>query len=151
MKQIARKIKDWVSKYNAEGKEIMDPVPVAVHLGKRNETIDEKIMRMVRSREIQNELARMGEDTFDEYDDFDVGDDDDKMPETPYETCFDPRLGKEIYKREKALLDAQEKAYKPPVRKGKPAEAEQREEPQGDKRSASVPKNSKFSESSDEE
>lgn len=74
------------------GSEIPDPTPVAPPVGyKRQPTMVEHIRNMVRSERLRQEAEAMGMDTFEESEDFDVGDDDDD-PHTPYENDFDPPI-----------------------------------------------------------
>lgn len=77
------------------GWEIPDPEPVAIPSGfKRPETLAEQVRRLVRSERFNEELKAAGVETFDEADDFEV--DEDFDPSTPFETFFDPVLGKDI-------------------------------------------------------
>lgn len=72
------------------GREIGDPTPLAIPIKhRREETQDERIKRLVRSERLAQEAANAGFETFEEADDFDVGDDFD--PTSPYEEVFDPR------------------------------------------------------------
>lgn len=76
------------------GREKLDPKPVAMPLGfERPETLAEQIQRMVRQT-VSQEAADQGFETFEDADDFDVGDDFD--PTSPYEMEFDPILGREV-------------------------------------------------------
>lgn len=71
------------------GREIPDPVPVAPPLGyRRSPTLAEQIRSMVISEKLKQEALDAGMETFEEADDFDVGDDYD--PTSPYENDFDP-------------------------------------------------------------
>lgn len=76
------------------GHEIPDPQPIAIPAGfKRPETLAEQVQRLVRTQVSQLAQAR-GAETFEESEDFDV--DDELDPHTPYETFFDPVLGKDL-------------------------------------------------------
>lgn len=76
--------------------ETPDPNPVRIPAGfKRPETLEEQIRRLVRSERFAVLAQEEGFETFDEADDFDV-DDDLPDPGTPYETFFDPALGREV-------------------------------------------------------
>lgn len=80
-----------VFRLDENGHEILDPNPVEVPLGmKRPESLAEQVQRLVRTS-ISNHAAMHGLETFEESEDFDVGDDFD--PSTPYEEQFDPVLG----------------------------------------------------------
>lgn len=77
-----------------EGREIPDPNPVEVPAGmKRPETLAEQVQRLVRTS-ISAHAALHGQESFEEADDFDIEDDFD--PSTPYETHFDPVIGRDI-------------------------------------------------------
>lgn len=60
---------------------------------KRPETLTEQVQRLVRTS-VSAYAANQGDETFEESEDFDIGDDFD--PSTPYETYFDPVLQKEL-------------------------------------------------------
>lgn len=78
-----------------QGRELPDPTPLEVPVGfKRPETLAEQVRRLVRSEHFNAEREALGEETFDEADDFDV--DDDFDPSTPYEVFFDPVLNREV-------------------------------------------------------
>lgn len=79
---------------NEDGHEVGDPDPIALPAGfKIPETLAMQVQRLVRSH-ISRQAAEAGFETFEEAEDFEVGDDND--PSTPYETFFDPVLGAEI-------------------------------------------------------
>lgn len=81
------------------GFEIPDPTPMAVPLHfKRPPSLQEQIQQMVRG-ELSRRAASQGHETFDEAEDFDVGDDFD--PKSPWEINFD----------QSAALDAARDAY----------------------------------------
>lgn len=72
------------------GAEIIDPVPMAPPVGYRKPAgILDNIRNIVRSEMLREEVARMGKESFEEADDFDVPDEIDD-PRTPYEEVFDP-------------------------------------------------------------
>lgn len=72
-----------------------DPTPVAIPAGfRRPPTLAEQVARLVRSERFNQQAREAGFETFEEADDFDVGDDID--PATPYEPYFDPALGREV-------------------------------------------------------
>lgn len=99
-------------------KEYPDPTPVEMAVKfRRPPTLQEQIRQMVRSERLAQEAQRMGADTFEEFDDFDVGDDFD--PTSPYETVFDPDLGKDVTRPEKEYLDAHRKQFDDHVRQAK--------------------------------
>lgn len=71
------------------GREIPDPTPMAPPVGyKKQPSMVDHIRSMVRSELLRQSVAAEGLETFEEAEDFDVGDDYD--PTTPYEAVFDP-------------------------------------------------------------
>lgn len=92
------------------GWEVLDPNPVEVPIGaKRPETLAEQVQRLVRTS-VSAYAQAQGEETWEEAEDFDVEDDFD--PSTPYETFFDPVLGKDISPAEfKANADRYREEY----------------------------------------
>lgn len=76
------------------GREVPDPRPLQIPAGfKRPETLAETVQRLVRGQ-LSRQAQEQGFETFEESEDFDIGDEIDMS--TPYETFFDPVLGKEI-------------------------------------------------------
>lgn len=70
---------------------IPDPTPIAPPVGYvRQPSITERIRDMVRSERLRAEVEAAGAETFEESEDFDVGDDFD--PQSPYEEIFDPPI-----------------------------------------------------------
>lgn len=111
-KEIVQRVRQWVAKYDEEGREIMDSTPVAIPVGFRKpETIEEKILRLVKASQLQQTLDANGVETFEEAEDFDVGDDVD--PQTPYEMVFDPGLGREVTRAEKKFMDEGRRQFDP--------------------------------------
>lgn len=87
-----------MKKLDENGHEVPDPRPVAIPAGfKRPETLAEQVRRLVRTS-LSQQAHNEGMETFEEAEDFDVGDDID--PRTPYETFFDPELGMELTPQE---------------------------------------------------
>lgn len=73
-----------------QGREILDPRPVAPPLGYiKQPSMVENIRAMIRSESLRHHAESEGIDTFEEAEDFDTGEDDDD-PRTPYEAVFDP-------------------------------------------------------------
>lgn len=72
-----------------DGLEIPDPTPIAPPVGYvKQPSLVEQIRAMVRSEKLRQEAEGMGAGSFEEEDDFDVGDDYD--PSSPYEADFEP-------------------------------------------------------------
>lgn len=87
-----------------DGREYGDDTPIAPPIGyKRQPTMVEHIRRMVRDERLAQELAAQGHETFEEADDFDIGDDYD--PSTPYENDFDPPI-REVFQEANAAIAA---------------------------------------------
>lgn len=94
---------------NELGQEVLDPVPMAPPIGYvKQPSLAEQIREMVRHERLQADLDAAGYETFEEADDFEVGDDYDYR--TPYENDFDPSI-KEMAAAGQAALD--EKNRKP--------------------------------------
>lgn len=74
-------------RYDDKGLYYPDPTPIAPPVGYvRSPTIAEQIRSMVRSEQLRRHADTQGLDTFEEADDFDVGDDYD--PRSPWEEQF---------------------------------------------------------------
>lgn len=72
-----------------QGRELPNPTPIAPPLGyQKQPTIRETIRNMVLSERLRQEAQAAGVETFEEADDFEVGDDYD--PTSPYEEVFEP-------------------------------------------------------------
>lgn len=71
--------------------ETPDPVPAYPHVGlTRKKSMAEQIREMVRSERLAQAAAAEGHETFEEADDFDVGEDID--PHSEYEEVFEPEV-----------------------------------------------------------
>lgn len=96
------------ARLNEKGQEVLDPNPVAVPVGFRKPpSLHEMIAKYVRAA--SEDAKNRDMDTFEEADDFEVGDDYD--PQSPWEMEFDPLLGKEVTRAEKAYLDQQRSLF----------------------------------------
>lgn len=81
-----------------DGREVLCPVPVAPPIGHNPQpSLAERIRDMVRSEQLRVAAEQMGHETFEEADDFDIGDDYD--PESPYEEDFEPVPVSELRRR----------------------------------------------------
>lgn len=142
---LSQKLKEFVSdltgqaryekKYDAHGNEVMDGTPFAVpiHL-KRPPTLQEQVSRLVRSEAMRMEAARLGRESFEEAEDFDV--DDDLDPRSPYEVNFDPAEQKKDFERYKTMKEE----YPDEAKKGRKRISEKAKAPsagQGSKEGAS--------------
>lgn len=87
------------------GREIPDPTPMAPPLGYVRQPTMVDIMRdMIRSHQLAQEAAAAGYETFEEADDFDVGEVD---PYSPYEGEFEPV---KAMRARKDVAEAEERA-----------------------------------------
>lgn len=78
---------------NEDGTEAVDPVPMDPPIGyKKQPSMVEIVREMVRSERLAQEARDMGHETFEESEDFDVGDDDGNMMPSPWVSEFDPPL-----------------------------------------------------------
>lgn len=69
--------------------EVLSDEPVAIPLRfSRQSGFNEVVRQMIRSEQFARDMEKNGVETFEEADDFDVGDDVD--PNSPYEEVFDP-------------------------------------------------------------
>lgn len=74
--------------HDEEGREILDGTPIAPPIGyKPTKSIAEQVREMVRSEHLRLAAESAGMETFEEADDFDVGDDYD--PSSPFELIFE--------------------------------------------------------------
>lgn len=89
--------------HDQQGREIPDPTPMQPPLGyKRQDTLAMQMRQMIISDRLAREAAAAGAETFEEADDFEVGDDWDQEKHSPYEANFDP-----MTPEERAALDSQ--------------------------------------------
>lgn len=96
------------------GREILNPIPMAPPVGyNRTPSLSEQIRSMVRSECLALEAEAAGLETFEEADDFDVGDDFD--PSSPYEEVFDPTPIPELRRRQQAAQQAAKPPQEPPT------------------------------------
>lgn len=102
---------------DSKGREIPDPRPMSPALGAKPEVpIRDYIRSLVHNEALQRELDAMGHETFEEADDFEVGDD--YFPDSQYENELDPpirelvRAGAASLSAKAALQAQQEEARK---------------------------------------
>lgn len=82
-------------KYNERGEEMMDPKPRAVPIGfEKPEPLEAMLARVLRNQRTIDALARAGKESFDEANDFEVGEDYD--PKSPHEEHFYGQFEQEI-------------------------------------------------------
>lgn len=100
------------------GDEVLSPVPMAPPVGYRREpSMVERIRSMVRSEHVRLAALQAGQETFEEADDFEIGDDYD--PASPYEEVFEPvdyearqRLRQEDYERSISARSEEIRAFR---------------------------------------
>lgn len=105
-RRVPRLAKDGVSRSVSRdefGRELHSGIPVAPPIGyKPSPTITEQLRQMVKSEFMAREARKAGMETFEEADDFEVGDDYD--PRSPYENDFEPSV-KELVSAGQAEID----------------------------------------------
>lgn len=89
VEQDAPSYKSNTGRLDARGREIVDGRPMEPPVGyQKRPSLTEQIRAMVREQAFQQALEANGVETFEEAEDFDVGDDYD--PSSPYEEYFEP-------------------------------------------------------------
>lgn len=97
---------------NPDGSPVLDPTPMAPPIGyKKTPSMVEIVRDMVRGERLRQEALESGHETFEEAEDFDIGDDPEQL-RSPYENDFDPPLGELLKageaetRRKRAIADA---------------------------------------------
>lgn len=110
------------STLDPQGREVPDPTPMAPPIGyKRTPSLAEQIREMVRSERLAMEAAAAGFESFEEADDFEVGDDFD--PSSPYEEQFEPTPIPELKRRRDAASSTSSQAKETKSAGDQPASA----------------------------
>lgn len=94
----AKRLKRSQPRLDGKGREILDPVPIAPPVGYvKQPSLAEQMRAMIRSENLRAHAEQQGFETFEEADDFDVGEDVDVVMQSPYEfeEHFDPELHSE--------------------------------------------------------
>lgn len=82
--------------HDSRGREIPDPTPMQPPVGYNPQpSLAQQIRQMVVSERLAMEAREAGAETFEEADDFDVGDDFEAERHSPYEANFDPMTPQE--------------------------------------------------------
>lgn len=89
-------LEEYLSKYDDNGRELMDSTPVAATLRVAPVSEYQRLRAMIQN-EMSEAAAGRGFETMAEAEDFDVGDDYD--PTTPFEEQFDPDTGESMWDR----------------------------------------------------
>lgn len=96
-----------------KGRELPDPTPMAPPLGyKPRPSLAEQIRAMVRSEHLKQAAEAAGAESFEDADDFEVGEDYD--PTSPYENDFDPPV-KELLHAGTEVIKKRSSKPKPPA------------------------------------
>ncbi|QKI28947.1 hypothetical protein 1 [Kummerowia striata microvirus] len=108
---------------NDEGELIPDPVPVAPPIGyKRQPTMVEIIRNMVQSEKLAEEARAAGMETFEESEDFDVGDENAEELRSGFENDFDPPIAEIAAAVDEAKKPVDKVPEKPEPKPADPAE-----------------------------
>lgn len=84
-----------MAKYDEKGREILDPTPAALPVHwKKPPSLHDQIRKFIKSEVHAQALGAMDLETFEEANDFDVGDDYD--PQSPWEEQFHGQLDQEV-------------------------------------------------------
>lgn len=87
---------EGVQIHNERGHEIPDPTPMQPPLGyNRQPSLAQQMREMIMSHELAKAAAAADMETFEEADDFDIGDDFEQEKHSPYEANFDPMTPEE--------------------------------------------------------
>lgn len=85
----AKSYKSNIGRLDERGRELLDGRPMEPPVGYNPQpSLMDRIRTMVRDAALQRDLARAGAETFDEANDFEVGDDYD--PSSPWEQYYEP-------------------------------------------------------------
>lgn len=99
--RVVSVVKKAVGKFNEFGEELVDGRAMEPPMGYvPSLSLAEQIANAVRNHAVQQAIADAGGETFEESEDFDVGDDFD--PTSPYEAYFEPITERELEKLVKA-------------------------------------------------
>lgn len=116
-------------KNRATRHEKTDPTPAGVPVNfKRPLTLQEQMLRAIRSEDFRRAMQARGFETPEEADDFDIPDDP-ADPSTPHEMHFEPDLGREITNAERMVLNEQRKVFDAELEKARKAAPPPRQEP----------------------
>lgn len=100
------------STINPDGREVLDPTPVEIPLGyQRPATLQEQIARLMAAEDFKRAMRARGQETFEEANDFEVGDDYD--PKSPWEEEFHGQFEHEV-NMERKLAEKERKAKEAP-------------------------------------
>lgn len=97
---------------NEDGTAVLDPTPIAPPIGyKKAPSMVEVIRNMVTSERLAQAARESGHETFEESEDFDVGDEPDQLA-SPWENDFDPPISELVKAGEEAVKEREKAAVK---------------------------------------
>lgn len=100
---------------NEDGTAKLDPTPMAPPIGyKKHPSIFEVVRNMVTSEKLAQQAREAGAETFEESEDFEVGDEPDMLP-SPWVNEFDPPLQELVKAGEEVVKERAKKAPKKPA------------------------------------
>lgn len=100
--------------------EELDPTPMAMPLGyKKPESLQQMMIRMIHDADFQRKMREQGVETIDESDDFEMEDDENYLPRTPYELEYDAETDKEYLKPELDMINEARAAFDQHVKQKK--------------------------------
>lgn len=115
---------------NAAGQEIVDSRPMSPALGKKPEMhIRDYVKTLVHSERLMQELEAQGAETFEEANDFEVGDD--YFPDSQYENDLEPSLS-ELIREGTASLSAKARAQEKREHEAKLKRRKERDQAEAD-------------------
>lgn len=124
-----------------DGREYNDPTPMAPPIGyKRQPSMVEIVRAQIRDAMLAQQLAEQGVETFEEADDFEIGDDYD--PSSPWENDFDRPITEVLAEAQRALDARNNPPPQPQVPAPAPGVAPQNSEPGAGPQAASPPPHS---------
>lgn len=93
-----------------DGRQVPDPVPMQPPIGfKKQPSMVEIVRDMVRSEKLRQEALATGHETFEEAEDFDIGDEPDQLT-SGWENDFDPPLTEILAEGQKVVSEREKSA-----------------------------------------
>lgn len=122
-KPVALDLKEYLAKLKSrglapDGRQVPDPTPIAPPIGyKKQPSMVEIVREMVRSERLKQEAEQAGMETFEESEDFEVGDEPFEELKSGFENDYDPpirEIVEEVDKARKARAPKPDKEPKEP-------------------------------------
>lgn len=104
--------------FNERGQEIPDDTRRSIPARRRIPTKFEEFRQMLRTASAI--AANDGYESFEDSEDFNVDDEPDTVPDAPWETIFDPFVGREITRQEATFLDNERRSFERKYGRTKP-------------------------------